>query len=238
VEIDTDGIYFVPPAGVDTEGKAQDLVKRLSDTLPEGIEVSMDGFYPAMFSYKMKNYALLDQKGRMLIKGSALRSRGMEKFLREFLSEMLRLLLGGKGEKVKEFMEEYMGKIERHEVDISLLAKTETLAENLDTYKQKVEGGKRNPAALYELALASGRPYRAGDQLSYYVTGSKKSVRVYDNCKLASAYDPSHPDENVPYYQDKLLSLHEKFREFLPGEKAKEEKKGKPGKQEQKKLIS
>jgi hypothetical protein len=101
VEIDTDGIYFVPPPGVTTEKEAEDLVARLSDSLPEGIEVGMDGLYPAMFSYKMKNYALLDEKGRMLIKGSALRSRGMEKFLRDFLSEMLHLLLEGKGEKVR-----------------------------------------------------------------------------------------------------------------------------------------
>jgi DNA polymerase I len=201
--------------------------------------VSMDGLYPAMFSYKMKNYALLDEKGRVLIKGSALKSRGMEKFLREFLSDMLQLLLAGKAEKVKEVLETYMEKIEKHELDISRLAKTETLAETLESYKQKVQAGKRNPGALYELALASDRAYRAGDQLSFYVTGSKKSVRVYDNCKLASSYNASSPDENVPYYQDKLVSLYEKFREFLPGEVAKEkkEKKKKPGKQAQKTLL-
>ena len=240
VEIDTDGIYFVPPAGVNTEKKAQDLVARLSESLPEGIEVSMDGLYPAMFSYKMKNYALLDEKGRVLIKGSALKSRGMEKFLREFLSDMLQLLLAGKGEKVKEVLESYMEKIEKHEMDISQLAKTETLAETLERYKQKIQARKRNPAALYELALASDRAYRAGDQLSFYVTGSKKSVRVYDNCKLASSYDASHPDENVPYYQDKLVSLYEKFREFLPGEgvKEKKDKKKKTGRRKQERLIT
>jgi DNA polymerase I len=136
-------------------------------------------------------------------------------------------------------MKDYMDRIEKHEIEISLLAKTETLAETLDTYKQKVQAGKRNPAALYELALASGRPYRAGDQLSYYVTGSKKSVRVYENCRVASSYDPSHPDENVPYYQDKLLALFEKFREFLPGETDQDKKqKRRSRKQEQKKLLS
>jgi DNA polymerase I len=239
VEIDTDGIYFLPPAGVDTEEKAQALVSRLSDSLPEGIEVNMDGLYPAMFSYKMKNYALLDDKGRVLIKGSALKSRGMEKFLREFLSDMLLFHLAGKAEKVRELMKDYMGRIEKHEMDISLLAKTETLAETLDSYKQKVHTAKRNPAALYELAMGSGRLYRAGDQLSYYVTGSKKSVRVYENCKLASSYDPSNPDENVPYYQDKLLALFEKFREFLPGESTQgKDKKRKNRKPEQKELLS
>ena len=239
VEIDTDGIYFVPPPGVSTEKEAEDLVARLSGNLPEGIEVAMDGLYPAMFSYKMKNYALLDEKGRMLIKGSALRSRGMEKFLRDFLADMLQLLLEGQEEKVRELLESTLAKIENHEMDISRLAKTETLAESLESYRQKVQAGKRNPAALYELALASDRVYRAGDQLSYYVTGAKKNVRVYDNCKLAASYDPSAPDENVAYYQEKLLALFKKFREFLPEEalEAKKEKKKSP-KQAQKKLIS
>jgi hypothetical protein len=101
-------------------------------------------------------------------------------------------------------------------VPIAWLAKTEALSESPDSYREKVKEGKRNPAALYELAFGSGRSYRAGDQLSYYVTGGTKKVKVYENSKLASLYDPASPDENVPYYRDKLLALIEKFKEFLP----------------------
>jgi DNA polymerase I len=240
VEIDTDGIYFVPPPGVDTEEKAEAMVNRLSESLHEGIEVSMDGLYPAMFSYKKKNYVLMDDKGEVVIKGSALRSRGMEKYLREFLSAMLRLLLEGKAEQVEALLKEYTNRIENHEMGIFWLAKTEALRESLESYKQKTQGGARNPAALYELALASQRPYRAGDQLSYYVTGEKKNVRVYDNSKLASTYDPSHPDENVAYYQDKLLALYNKFSQFLPEADKKEEKKKRRNgkKDQQQKLLS
>jgi DNA polymerase elongation subunit (family B) len=184
--------------------------------LPEGIEVEMDAQYEAMFSYKSKNYALLDKAGKMVIRGSALRSRGMEKYLREFLLAMIRLLLEGNGEEVHQLLEQYLSKLESHEMDISLLGKTETLGESLDTYRQKVQAKKRNPAAAYELAWASGREYRAGDQISYYVTGEKKRVRVYDNSKLVSSYDPSQPDENIAYYQEKLLALLKKFQEFVP----------------------
>ncbi len=240
VEIDTDGIYFVPPPGVDTEQKAEALVNRLSESLPKGIEVGMDGLYLSMFSYKRKNYALMDDKGHVVIKGSALRSRGMEKYLREFLSDMLRLLLEGKAEKVEALLKEYMKRIENHEMGIFGLAKTEALRESLESYKQKTQAGGRNLAALYELALVSTRPYRAGDQLSYYVMGEKKNVRVYDNCKLASSYDPSRPDENVAYYQNKLLALYDKFSEFLPEGDTRERKKKKRAgeKDQQQKLLS
>ena len=217
IEIDTDGIYFVPPPKVRTDEEAQVLVERLSASLPSGIEVEMAGRYQAMFSYKKKNYALMDDKGNVTIKGSGLRSRGMEKYLREFLSSMIRLLLQGKEDGIHTLFTDYLERLEQHQMGISWLAKTETLTESLETYHEKVEAKKRNPAATYELALASGRPYRAGDQVSYYVTGRAKRVRVYENSKLTSDYDPNRPDENVAYYQAKLDNLLKKFQEFLPG---------------------
>jgi hypothetical protein len=154
----------------------------------------------------------------------------MEKYLREFLSEMIRRLLEGRAGEIEALRKRAMVRLEHHQFPISELAKTEALSESPDIYKEIVKQGKRNPAALYELALASGRSYRAGDQLSYYVTGETKKVKVYENSKLASLYDPVSPDENVPYYQDKLLALVEKFKEFLPnGEtvSTKEPKRGK-----------
>jgi DNA polymerase I len=215
VEIDTDGIYFTPPDGVHSYELAQTMVERLSGSLPEGIDVELDGLYPAMFSYKKKNYALLEENGNVVIKGSALRSRGMEPYLRDFLSDMLKCLLEGKGEEVRNEVETTIQRLKAHEVAINRLAKKETLTDPLDVYRQKVKTGKRNPSAPYELALASGRDFRPGDQISYYVTGQKKKVKVYENCRMASSYDPAQPDENVAYYQDKLVALVNKFKTYL-----------------------
>ena len=219
VEVDTDGIYFVPPPEVQTEEEARALVDRLSRSLPEGIEVEMDGRYVSMFSYKRKNYALLDESGKVIIRGSGLRSRGMEKYLREFLSAMIRLLLEEKGEQVHSFYEDFCRRLEHHQVDIALLAKTETLSESPETYQAKIKAKQRNRAAAYELALKSGRDFRAGDQVSYYITGKDKKVRAFESCKFASTYDPVLADENVAYYQAKLFDLLKKFQDFLPGGK-------------------
>ena len=53
-----------------------------------------------MFSYKMKNYVLLDERGKLLIKGSGLRSRGIELFQRRWMEEMFRLLLTGRRDEI------------------------------------------------------------------------------------------------------------------------------------------
>lgn len=225
IEIDTDGIYFVPPPDREGEPGARALVEELSASLPEGIDVEMDGLYQAMFSYKRKNYALLNGEGKVILKGSGLRSRGMEKYLRDFLSAMIRLLLHGKAEEVESLARETLRKLEHHKLDIAQLAKTETLTESLESYRQKVQARKRNRGAMYELALASEREYRAGDQVSYYVTGEGTKVRVFDNSRLVSTYDPAHPDENVEYYAAKLWDLIKKFKEFLPAGAAAKKKK-------------
>jgi len=93
--------------------------------------------------------------------------------------------------------------------------KTETLQDSLETYQMKVNAKKRNPAAPYELALKSERPYQPGDQISYYVTGKGAKVKINENCKLAAHWDAKNPDENVEHYKAKLKELYEKFRPFI-----------------------
>src|SRR6185369_9615588 len=58
IEVDTDGIYFRPPASCENEADQKALIERISNALPEGIEVEMDGRYRSMLAYKSKNYAL------------------------------------------------------------------------------------------------------------------------------------------------------------------------------------
>ncbi len=218
IEIDTDGIYFVPPPDVSGEAQEKALVEALARTLPTGIEVECDGHYEAMLSHKMKNYALLSSDNKLIIKGSGLRSRGLERFQREFLREFICRLLKDQAETVPALLEETLDKIERHQFDISDLCKTEALSESVENYLQKTEGKKRNLSALYELALRSEQRVQPGDQLSYYVTGTSKKVKVYENCRLASQWDRHHPDENVAYYKAKLEELYEKFRCYLPNQ--------------------
>jgi DNA polymerase elongation subunit (family B) len=224
IEVDTDGIYFVPPPDVasassrsgedhrqDADATAEDLRKGLAAELPPGIEVEFDEQFVAMFSYKAKNYALLTRDGEVIIKGGALKSRGLEKFQRVFLEEMIKLLMQEKPEAIPQLRDEFESKIRKRETPIDWLMKTDTLQDSLEKYRQKIAGSARNRAAAYELALASGRNYKPGEQISYYITGTTKKVQAYEAAKLASAFDPQNRDENVDYYVAKLDELVKKF---------------------------
>ncbi len=207
IEVDTDGIYFVPPDKIDID----ELRKGLAKELPPGIEVEFDEQFDAMFSYKAKNYALFTRDGDVIIKGGALKSRGLEKFQRVFLEEMIKLLMQGKPEAIVDLRNEFEKKIRDREWKIDMLMKTDTLQDSLEKYRAKIAGSARNRAAVYELALASGRNYRPGEQISYYITGTIKKLAAYENAKLASNFDPQNRDENIDYYIAKLDELVKKF---------------------------
>src|SRR5204862_202050 len=86
IEADTDGVYFMPPPGHTVADEAR-LLDAGADAPPPGITLELDGRYPAMVSYKMKTYALLDERGRVTLQGSAFRSRGLEPFHRRFAEQ-------------------------------------------------------------------------------------------------------------------------------------------------------
>jgi DNA polymerase elongation subunit (family B) len=214
IEVDTDGIYFVPPPNAN----ADELREALAKELPPGIEVEFDEQFDAMFSYKAKNYALLTRDGEVIIKGGALKSRGLEKFQRVFLEEIIKLLMEGKPEGIGDLRTDFERKIREREMPIAWLMKTDTLQDSLEKYRQKIAGSARNRAAAYELALASGRDYKPGEQISYYITGTTKKVAAYENAKIASAFDPQNRDENIDYYVAKLDELVKKFSNVTPAE--------------------
>jgi len=228
IEVDTDGIYFVPPSAVEasvspakTKGNAADAAARadqieelqrgLAKELPPGIEVEFDEQFDAMFSYKAKNYALLARDGEVIIKGGALKSRGLEKFQRVFLEEMIKLIMQGKPEAITDLRNQFEGKIRNREWKIDMLMKTDTLQDSLEKYRAKIASSSRNRAAAYELALASGRNYKPGEQISYYIKATPKKVPAYEAARLASEFDPENRDENIDYYVAKLDELVKKF---------------------------
>ncbi len=218
VEVDTDGIYFKPPDGCPTEEAEQEIVGRISQKLPEGIEVELDGRYRSMFAYKTKNYALQEYGGRIIIRGSGLRSRRVEPYLREFMRDVIERLLTGKGDTVRRLYEEYCARLRSKSMDVAWVARSETLNDSPDSYLEKLRLGKRNHSAAFEIALASGKHYRAGDHVNYYVSGSGRDATAYEQCRPVAAFNPAHPDINVLYYIEKLRHVQKRFEQYLPQE--------------------
>ena len=202
----------MPPPGAPPDDA---LLAAIAEGLPAGINLELDGRWVAMLSYKMKTYALLDGEGRVTLRGSAFRSRGIEPFQRRLIQEIVSLLLAGRGADVKAVIDRWLGDFAGHRVPVRDFARTETLHENLEVYRDRVSAGQRPVSAPYELAATAGRPWQPGDQISYYVTGRGAHVPVSERTKLAAAWDAAHPDENLEYYQAKVQEIWDRFRPFV-----------------------
>src|SRR4030095_14393852 len=120
-----------------TTEEIAELQQGLAKELPEGIEIDFDERFDAMFSYKAKNYALLTKDGEVVIKGGALKSRGLEKFQRVFLEEMIKLIMEGESETIADVRNDFEKKIRNREWKIDMLMKTDTLQDSLDKYRAK-----------------------------------------------------------------------------------------------------
>jgi DNA polymerase elongation subunit (family B) len=137
IEVDTDGVYFQPPEGVEGPEAEEAYVQQIAETLPEGIRLSFDGRYRAMISVKTKNYALLDYEGNWTYKGASLRSRADEPYGRRFLAEVLQKLVDGDREGIAQLYRHTILRILSGEIPIEDLARRERVTEKTFTSENK-----------------------------------------------------------------------------------------------------
>jgi DNA polymerase elongation subunit (family B) len=215
IEVDTDGIFFIPPDNVTGEEAERKFVEHLSETLPEGINLGFSGRFKKIMSYKKKNYALLDYHNRVFIKGSSLISRSIERFGRSYIQQCIDCILNDRIQDLHELYIELEKTIREHGIDIGDFSKTDMIKESLEEYTGDVKEGKRNRSAAYELALRSSRKYKQGSRIRYYITGSDANVKGFENAKEAHEWDANFPDENTEYYLKRLEEFSKKFEIFF-----------------------
>lgn len=168
-----------------------------------------------MFCYKAKNYALYDGR-KIILRGSALRSRGIEPFLKRLTDRLIRHLLGTGAESPVALLEDYRRRIEARAVDIAEIAKSEVLGQNPEAYEQFVAAGGKPRRAAAEVALQLNPRPRMGDRVSYYVTPRTKGQTTdWQRAKAVSFYDPARAPYDPDFYTKKLDDWLERYGPFL-----------------------
>lgn len=220
LEVDTDGVLFVPPDGVHGEEAELAFINDLNLEMPEGIRIGFDGRYRRMLSYKKKNYALEPYGGAIKLKGSSLVSRSIEPFGRRFVRRAIQMLLEHDIAGLHASFLNTRNQIIQHEwKDASDFSRTETLKDSLKKYERDVAEGKRTRSAPYELALTRQKttlqPIRKGDRVVYYISGSADSGPAFESARLAEVWDKRRPDENTAYYLRRFDDVCSKFETFF-----------------------
>ena len=215
IEVDTDGILFVPPPHIQSKKDEINLVEEVSSVMPKGITIGYDGRFRKMISYLKKNYALLDYDGTIKLKGSSLISRSGEKFGREFIRKGFEKLLDEDVQGLHDLYVSYKEMILNHQWAIDDFSRTETLKNTMEQYTADTESGKRPRSITYELALKRNLSVNKGDRITYYVSGSGLQSSHYDKGRLADEWNRSKPDENTQFYLKRLDEFTQKFLPFF-----------------------
>ncbi|HEY1791873.1 MAG TPA: DNA polymerase domain-containing protein [Opitutaceae bacterium] len=226
LEADTDGIYL---SSDEYFGRPAELLAKVVPILPAGIELEFDGKYDSMFCYKAKNYALLEG-GEVTLRGSALRSRSVEPYLKKLTDSLIRYLLGVSSDSPAGLIEEYRRRLGDRSLVVAEIAKGEVLGMNPEAYERFIAGGGKPRRAAAEAALQMSPRPRMGERVTYYITPKQKGrtsdwqrarpVVLHD--PVAAPYDPEH-------YAGKLDDWLERYGRFIgvtPPAKGKDERQG------------
>jgi len=214
LEADTDGIYI---SAKEYFKRPESLLEKVSDVLPAGIDLEFDGAYPAMLCYKAKNYALIED-GELRLKGSALRSRAMEPYLKGISNAIIEIELGLSKADLSALLLEEKRKIESGEYEIRELAKNEFISMSPAVYKSTVvdSAGKGRRAAMEAALLMEPQP-KAGDRVRFYITKSADGKKSADwtRARPLELYDPLIAPYDAEYYVKKLKDICERFSDIL-----------------------
>ena len=200
IEIDTDGIYFVPPADLSNDaGLIGRFVDDLSGEIDDGIRLSVDGIWDKMLSLKLKNYALLDSDGNLTVKGSSLRSRRDELYLRNFLQQaVLGYLDPDRYQEPREIYLDTARAIVGGQLDPSAIARLESITDRTFT-----SDANRRLARV-------ARGERIGERITVYQRSDGELGRIEEYAN----------DEDRSYLLNRLRSMAERFRPLYQSDTA------------------
>ncbi len=212
LEADTDGIYL---ASARWFAEPEKLLAAVVGILPAGIELEYDGSYRAMFCYKAKNYALFDGE-KVTIRGSALRSRGIEPYLKKLGDQLIRFLLGTGAESPLALAEDYRRRIAARAADVRELAKSENLGQSTEAYEKFVAGGGKPRRASAEAALQLTPRPRMGDRVAYFIAPKQKGMTSdWQRARPVEHFNPATAPYDPDYYLEKLDDWLERYGPFL-----------------------
>ncbi len=190
IEVDTDGVYFRPPDQVRGLEAEEAFVARIGQRLPQGINLAHDGSFRGMLSLKTKNYALITEDDRMILKGSSLRSRREEPVLRDFVREAARRFIDASPAAVRDWYFDIAARIIERQLPIEAISRWETVTEK--TFKS--EANRRLAS------VAAGE--RIGERLAVYQRADGSLARSDAYCG----------DEDIDYLLRRLRDMAERFR--------------------------
>lgn len=195
IEVDTDGVYFVPPPSIAGREEEIRFVESIGNALPEGITLAHDGSFAAMLSLKQKTYALLGHDSTLKLTGASLRSRALEPCFRDFIAKAA---LG--------FMNNDLPAVREQYFSLAEAVRTQSLPVEAISQTQRPRAGTLNSRVkLKRLLDQYPDRWRFGERIFLY---------EHESGEFRFAEDYAH-DANTIVLLDRLKDVADRFKGAL-----------------------
>jgi len=207
---DTDSVY-ITVSGKDSKkiiSESRKFSDDINKELPGAMELEFEGFYPRGIFITKKRYALMDEKGVLLVKGLEVRRRDWANVAKETQTKVLDALLRDKDpEKAAEIVKDMVQRIKNGEVKMDDLIIHTQITRGMNEY---VQAGPHIVAA--RKAIKQGREFKQGDIVTYIVT--KKGSSISDRAKVVDFVEEGDYDANY-YIHNQVLPAVMRILEAL-----------------------
>ena len=194
--LDTDGVNFMAPkTGEDFTytGKGNNesvekgreytgvsaVIAEFNDLyMKNEMSLSLDGTWPSTINLARKNYALLEDNGKVKLTGNTIKSKKMPVYIEEFIDKAMILLLNEKGVEFVNYYNDYIKRIYSKGIPLSKIATKARVKKSIQQYANRGnnKNGKPLPKQAHmELAVKNNLTVNLGDTIYYVNNGTRKS---------------------------------------------------------------
>jgi len=188
---DTDSV-MLSAEGKNFKERVLEFLQEVNSSLPEPMELELEGFYVRGLFVTKKRYALLAEDGSLVIKGLERVRRDWSDLAREAQEKVLRLVLENRVEEAKRYVQELVEKIRKKEIPMERMIIRTQLTKEIEEYEQI------GPHVKVAMDLRrEGKPVFPGMIIEYVVTpgtGSISERSVW--AEYARDYDAEYYIEN------------------------------------------
>lgn len=221
---DTDGMNFSLPNGLETKkyigkginwlvekdkeyyGYEADVAEFNDTFMKDPMGLDCDGTWDSCINLARKNYATMENGGKIKLTGNSIKSKKLPLYIETFLDTGIRLLLEGKGKEFVEYYYEYIQKIYDQKIPLVQIAQRAKVKLTIDEYVKRLTtktkaGNSMSRMGHMELAIQNNLKVNLGDVIMYVNNGTKashgdvqkKGDGVQINCYLL---DPNTIEDN------------------------------------------
>ena len=196
IEADTDGVYFACPKDqFNRESILDAFDKALIKKFKRRVNLSIDfDYYPAGYFYKAKNYALLTEKGKLILHGAGLKASSKNLLSKNLIRELALAKL--KKEPIESIKQQYLSL----DFPLKWFAMNITLRMSLKKYKNPERSMSSNLATIARDTL--GIPPEQGN-IYHYIASKGNTYKLYQTARIS--------DINKDYYLDQIKTILEIF---------------------------